>query len=86
MKNITKIRLCVLLTTGLILAASAAPLDAKEPERRHERAERAKPTETPYSNRSVRRDREALRQAKEAERAKRPDYYRFGREDSGKTP
>lgn len=79
MKNLTKNLLYALLVG---LAVCSVPLGAKERPRPTESAERSRPSDTPYSNRSVRRDREARRQVEEAERAKRPDYYQFKRRDN----
>lgn len=70
-----KLRPFLLLAAGLTIAAMSTPLSAKDRER--PRAERPATTETPYSNRSVRRDREALRQERAARRDAEPDHYQF---------
>ncbi len=64
-----------------LVAALPSPADAQDRDRRPERAERSeKPDrarDTPYSNRSVRREREAVRIIREVERQSRPSHYQF---------
>lgn len=74
-----KYRLYAALTACMILAGFATPAAGREPERHHERAKRTI-RETPYSNSSVRREREYRRIAREIERDRRPAYYEFKRD------
>jgi hypothetical protein len=75
----TRYRLAAAILATTILMSLSTPLGAKERKRESQKIER---TDTPYSNRSVRRDREARRQSDEAEKKKRPDYYQFKRRDN----
>lgn len=72
-----------LLACALVVALPS-PATAQDRDRRPERAERAERSEkpdrerdTPYSNRSVRREREAVRIIREVERQSRPSHYQF---------
>jgi uncharacterized protein YggE len=65
------------------ISAFAAPASAQEPDRRSERSERTskadrdRARDTVYSNRTVRREREAARIIRDAERKSRPAHYQF---------
>jgi len=67
----------------VVLSAYAAPAIAHDPDRRSERSERAdkadrdRTRDTPYSNRSVRREREAARIIRDAEQRSTKGRYQF---------
>lgn len=68
-------RLRAALAACLILLCTATPAAGKEPEKRSEK-KRAE-SRSPYSNESVRRDREALRQERAARKDAEPSHYQF---------
>lgn len=75
--NMSKYGFYAALAAAVLVAGTAAPATGQSAERRSERAERSKPTDTPYSNRSVRREREAKRIVREIERERASRHYRF---------
>lgn len=77
--NLLKYPLWGVLAASTLVAASAAAHEPRKPERSRERAER--PTETPYSNRSVQRQREIREIARKIESDRKPDHYRFNDEE-----
>lgn len=80
--NIVKSRFYAALAAGIMLAATAAPLAARDPDtprERPERTERREVTETPYSNRSQRRERAERREAEKIEKDRDDGFYHFGR-------
>lgn len=76
-----KYRLYAAMVACLVLAGFASPAAGRDAERRPERTERTI-RETPYSNSSVRREREFRRIAREIERDRQPSYYVFKRDRS----
>lgn len=76
-----KYTLYAILGACALVVALPSAATAQDRDRRPDRAERSeKPDrarDTPYSNRSVRREREAVRIIREIERQSRPSHYQF---------